>query len=133
MGSTFKVHLPVAPWAGSASAGESEVSLRSLSLFFLRVLVDVDLRRLGGISAAERIRQVSLPERPQIIELEHEANRHGHVPGTASGVGGVLAKPVSDSTLEELMRFAGERVNALGAVSPAFLLCSLRLALTLVG
>lgn len=94
------------------------------------ILMDLVMPQLGGLEAAERIRQLSLPQQPEIMELTGETGQRDCAREAAIGISGQLLKPVSYTTLQELVRTTVERVNAYGAVRARFLVGSLELALS---
>lgn len=95
------------------------------------ILMDVVLPGMDGIQASERIRQLPLPHPPQIIELTDDATRL-RKPADAAATGGQLLKPVSHSTLQEVVASTVSKVNAMGEARGRYLIASLQLALTVL-
>jgi signal transduction histidine kinase/CheY-like chemotaxis protein len=94
------------------------------------ILMDLAMPGLDGAQAARRrIRELPLPQQPEIIELTGATE--GGRPAS-EGMRGLLVKPVSYTALQQIVSRTAEKVNASGGVSAQFVVASLKLALTAI-
>jgi len=96
------------------------------------VLLDVVMPRLGGIEAAERIRELPLPRQPEIIELSAATSPADSEREAAAGISAHLLKPVEFDTLDAVMQVAAQNMGTLHETRVQFLINNLDLALTLL-
>ena len=96
------------------------------------ILLDIVMPNMGGIEAAERIRELPLPRQPEIIELSGAAGPTDSAREAAVGISAHLLKPVEFETLDVVMQATSRNIHALREPRLQFVINNIDLALTLL-
>jgi signal transduction histidine kinase/CheY-like chemotaxis protein len=96
------------------------------------ILLDAMMPNMGGIEAAERIRELPLPRQPEIIELSGAPDAEDSLREAAAGISAHLLKPVEFATLDAVVQAAARNIEALRETRLQFLINNIDLACTLL-
>jgi len=96
------------------------------------VFLDVSLPPFDAVDVAERIRQLPLTRRPEIIELTSDVTRGAAPRELAAGISECMPKAQSYSSMDQIVASIASKVNSMGEISSGFLITQLELSLTML-
>jgi signal transduction histidine kinase/CheY-like chemotaxis protein len=96
------------------------------------ILLDLVMPRMGGLEAAEHIRQLPLPRQPEIIELTGHEPTSELVREDAAGIAGHILKPVELPVLDQVLAVTARNLSVMRETGAQFLINNIDLSLTLL-